>query len=41
MADAGALTLANAPNVVLYAPGVRGLNPNVVTDALELRKVEK
>lgn len=41
MADAGALTLANAPNVVLYAPGVGGLNPNVVTDALELRRVEK
>lgn len=41
MADAGALTLANAPNVVLYAPGVHGLNPNVVTDALELAKIEK
>lgn len=41
MADAGALTLANAPNVVLYAPGVGGLNPNVVTDALELRRVKK
>lgn len=41
MADAGALTLVNAPNVVLYAPGVHGLNPNVVTDSLPLKEVER
>ena len=41
MADAGALTLVNAPNIVLYAPGVRGLDPNVVTDSLRLSEVEK
>ena len=41
MDDAAALTLANAPNIVLYAPGVSGLNPNVVTDSLPLNEVEK
>ena len=41
MDDAAALTLVNAPNIVLYAPGVTGLNPNVVTDSLRLNEVEK
>ena len=41
MDDAAALTLVNAPNIVLYAPGVSGLNPNVVTDSLRLDEVEK
>lgn len=41
MADVGALTLVNAPNIVLFAPGVSGLNPNVVTAALPLQDVEK
>ncbi|MDK8880003.1 ABC transporter substrate-binding protein [Corynebacterium sp. MSK008] len=41
MNDAAALTLANAPNIVLYAPGVSGLDPNVVTDSLPLNEVEK
>lgn len=41
MADAGALTLVNAPNIVLTAPGVSGVNPNVVTDSLPLAGVTK
>ena len=41
MDDAAALTLTNAPNIVLYAPGVAGLDPNVVTDSLPLNEVEK
>lgn len=41
MADAAALTLVNAPNIVLFAPGVGGLDPNVVTDSLRVSEVEK
>ncbi|WP_018296076.1 ABC transporter substrate-binding protein [Corynebacterium lubricantis] len=41
MADAGALTLANSPNVVLTAPGVTGIEANVITDALPLAGVKK
>ncbi|SDL87722.1 peptide/nickel transport system substrate-binding protein [Corynebacterium mycetoides] len=41
MADAASLTLVNAPNIVLLAPGVSGVNPNVVTDGLPLAEVEK
>ncbi|MCT2153950.1 ABC transporter substrate-binding protein [Corynebacterium sanguinis] len=41
MADAGALTLLNAPNIVLLAPGVSGVDPNVVTDGLALAEVQK
>ena len=41
MGDAAALTLVNAPNIVLFAPGVGGLDPNVVTDSLRLSEVEK
>ncbi|WP_165164255.1 ABC transporter substrate-binding protein [Corynebacterium qintianiae] len=40
MADAASLTLVNAPNIVLLAPGVTGVNPNVVTDGLPLRTIE-
>lgn len=40
MADAAALTLVNAPNIVLFAPGVSGLNANVVTDSLRLTDIE-
>ena len=40
MADAAALTLANAPNIVLTRPGIRGVDPNVVTDALPLHTIE-
>lgn len=36
MAQAGASTLLNVPNIVLTAPGVTGVEPNVVTDALPL-----
>lgn len=41
MADAGALTLANAPNIVVTAPGVSGVDPNVITDGLDLAGVRK
>ncbi|AWB84489.1 ABC transporter substrate-binding protein [Corynebacterium liangguodongii] len=41
MADAAALTLLNAPNIVLTAPGVSGVDPNVVTDGLELASIRK
>ncbi|EEI17141.1 ABC transporter substrate-binding protein [Corynebacterium lipophiloflavum] len=40
MADAAALTLVNAPNIVLLGPGVSGVNPNVVTEGLPLRTIE-
>ncbi len=39
MADAGALTVMNMPNIVLTAPGVAGIDPNQVTDAIPLRDV--
>lgn len=41
MADAGAVTLANMPNIVVLAPGVDGVDPNVVTDGLDLARVTK
>ena len=41
MAEAGALTLANLPNIVVTAPGVTGVDPNVVTDGLALAEVTK
>ena len=41
MADVGALTLVNAPNIVVTAPGVTGVDPNVVTDGLDLAGVKK
>lgn len=36
MSQAGANTLLNVPNIVLSAPGVSGVEPDVVTDALPL-----
>lgn len=41
MADAGALTLANSPNVVITAPGVTGVEADVITQALPLAGVRK
>ena len=41
MADAGALTLMNMPNIVLYRDGIEGLNPNQVTDAIELADLKE
>lgn len=41
MADAGALTVFNLPNIVVTAPGVTGVTPTVVTDALSLAGMEK
>nr|VDG63086.1 nickel-binding extracellular protein [Streptococcus thermophilus] len=41
MEDVGALTLVNAPNIVVTAPGVTGVDPNVVTDGLDLAGVKK
>ncbi|SER88693.1 ABC transporter substrate-binding protein [Corynebacterium cystitidis] len=41
MADAGALTLANSPNIVLTAPGVTGIKADVITDALPLAGVNR
>ncbi len=35
MADAGAYTLANMPNIVLARPGVEGVRPNQVSDAID------
>ncbi len=39
MAEAGSLTLVNTPNIVLTAPGVTGVEANVVTDALPLAEI--
>ena len=39
MADMPALTLMNMPNIVLYRDGLTGLQPNQITDAIELRGV--
>lgn len=39
MNQAGANTLLNVPNIVLSAPGVTGVEPNVVTDALPLAEI--
>lgn len=39
MAEAGALTLVNSPNIVLTAPGLTGVEANVVTDALPLAEI--
>lgn len=40
MADAGALTVMNMPNIVLTRPGVTGVHPDQVTDAIVLRDIE-
>ena len=39
MEDMPALTLMNMPNIVLYREGLIGLQPNQITDAIELRGV--
>lgn len=41
MADAAALTLVNAPNIVLLRKGVTGVDPNIVTDALPLNTITR
>ncbi|WIM67123.1 ABC transporter substrate-binding protein [Corynebacterium breve] len=41
MADAAALTLANTPNIVVTAPGITGVQPNVITDGLPLAGVDR
>ena len=41
MNDAGAVTLANLPNIVVTAPGVEGVDPTVVTDGIDLSEVTK
>jgi len=41
MSEAGALTVFNQPNIVVSSPGVTGINPTVVTDALALAGMEK
>lgn len=40
MEDMPALTLMNMPNIVLYREGLTGLQPNQITDAIELRGVQ-
>ena len=40
MEDMPALTLMNMPNIVLYREGLSGLQPNQITDAIELRGVQ-
>lgn len=37
MTDMPALTMMNLPNIVLYRDGLTGLEPNQITDAIELR----
>lgn len=39
MAEAGAVTLMNMPNIVLSRPGVTGLRPDMVTDSVDLTEV--
>lgn len=41
MADAGAITVFNQPNIVVASPQVSGVSPTIVTDALALAGVEK
>ncbi len=41
MDQAGALTIFNSPNIVVHSPGVTGVDPNVVTDALPLAGMER
>lgn len=41
MADAGALTLVNAPNIVLTAPGITGVDADVVVDSLPLAPITR
>lgn len=39
MADAGALTLMNMPNIVISDPAISGLQVNAITDAMILRNL--
>ncbi|MGP5558525.1 ABC transporter substrate-binding protein [Corynebacterium flavescens] len=41
MADAGAYTLMNMPNIVLTREGVSGLKPDMVTDGIDLHELKK
>lgn len=41
MADAGAVTLMNMPNIVLTQPGVTGVEADQVTDAMILRDIDR
>lgn len=41
MEDMPALTLMNLPNIVLTRPGVEGIDPNQVTDGIQLAEVRK
>ena len=41
MADAGAYTLMNMPNIVLTREGVTGLKPDMVTDSIDLHELKK
>lgn len=39
MAEMGALTLVNMPNIVLTAPGVSGVNATAITDSIDLATI--
>lgn len=41
MADAGALSIANLPNIVLSSPEISGVQPTMVTDAIELARLRE
>ena len=41
MEEAGSVSLANLPNIVVTAPGVEGVDPTVVTDGIDLSGVTK
>ena len=41
MADAGALSIANLPNIVLSSPAISGVQPTMVTDAIELARLRE
>ena len=38
---AAALTLVNSPNIVLTAPGVTGVDADILTDSLPLAPINK
>lgn len=41
MDDAGALTIANLPNIVLSDPAISGIQPTMVTDAINLSSLRE
>ena len=41
MDDAGALTVANLPNIVLSDPAISGIQPTMVTDAINLSSLRE